>query len=102
MHFRRPSDCATGGFGGECRGRTDQQFDRSGSAATRRGHERFQCRARREFMIESHVAVKPPSELTTARRGLVEKRLRHALKSPAKTVSIPTRPTAESAPLSFA
>src|SRR5437773_5435116 len=56
----------------------------------------------RELMIESHTAVKPRPELTGARRGLVEKRLRHALKSPVKTLSIPKRPAAESAPLSFA
>src|SRR5262245_42177166 len=53
-------------------------------------------------MIESQTAVERRPELTQARRDLIEKRLRHALKSPARTVSIPRRTDAESAPLSFA
>ena len=53
-------------------------------------------------MIESNIAVAPRQGLTDARRGLVERRFRQALKAPASAVSIPKRPAAESAPLSFA
>src|SRR5256885_7138087 len=53
-------------------------------------------------MIETHLAVKPRPVLTDARRGLVERRFRQALKSPAPALSIQKRPPASSAPLSFA
>src|SRR4051812_34472274 len=53
-------------------------------------------------MIESNTSVEMKPELARARQGLVEKRLRNALKSPAIAVSIPRRPAAASAPLSFA
>src|SRR6267143_668427 len=53
-------------------------------------------------MIESNTPVQTKPELARTRQGLVEKRLRNALKAPASTVSIPRRPSAPTAPLSFA
>src|SRR6266850_6498994 len=53
-------------------------------------------------MSDSTIAVQPRPELMRARKGLLEKRLRDALKAPAKSASIPRRPDVGSAPLSFA
>src|SRR5580765_8064162 len=53
-------------------------------------------------MSDSTIAVQPRPELMGARKGLLEKRLRDALKAPARSASIPRRPDAGSAPLSFA
>src|SRR5438045_6528663 len=53
-------------------------------------------------MIESNTSVQTKPELARARQGLVEKRLRNALKTPVNTASIPRRPAAPSAPLSIA
>ena len=53
-------------------------------------------------MIESNTSVQTKPELARARQGLVEKRLRNALKTPVTAASIPRRPVAPSAPLSFA
>src|SRR5712671_3212976 len=53
-------------------------------------------------MSDSTIAVQSKPELTRARKGLLEKRLRDALKAPVKSASIPRRPEAGSAPLSFA
>src|SRR4051812_4792421 len=53
-------------------------------------------------MSDSTIAVQPRPELMGARKGLLERRLRDALKAPVKSASIPRRPDAGSAPLSFA
>src|SRR5881394_437858 len=53
-------------------------------------------------MSDSTIAVQPRPELMGARKGLLERRLRDALKAPLKSASIPRRPDAGSAPLSFA
>src|SRR3954470_3355280 len=54
-------------------------------------------------MSDSDIAAQPRPELTRARQGLLQKRLRQALNAPASlAASIPQRPDPASAPLSFA
>src|SRR5881296_121562 len=55
-----------------------------------------------EVMLESKMSAQPRPELIQARKGLVEKRLKHALKGTGGSNSIPHRPQAPTAPLSFA
>src|SRR5258706_546900 len=53
-------------------------------------------------MIESNISAQPRPELTPARKGLVGKRLRHALKAAGVSATIPRRLDSPTAPLSFA
>ena len=52
-------------------------------------------------MIESKTSVRLRPELTEARKGLLERRLKGALKAPSLSAAIPRRAPAASAPLSF-
>src|SRR4051812_22860403 len=52
-------------------------------------------------IIETKSSVRPRVNLTGARKGILERRLKSALKAPSASVAIPRRAPAASAPLSF-
>jgi acetyltransferase-like isoleucine patch superfamily enzyme len=53
-------------------------------------------------MSEQEASAERRAQLSLAKQALLEKRLKGALTSPSKAVTIPRRPDSESAPLSFA